>query len=132
MKKFARFFISSFSSSAIDLILFHLFCNMFRGSFGAGYAAVSTVLARIISSVYNYVLNYRLVFQSREDHLKTSLRYVLVAAVKMLLSAASVTFLLRIFTGTEEIFLKMPVDTVLFFLNYVVQLKFVYRRPRAD
>lgn len=126
-KKFVRFVLSSLSSSAIDLGLFTLFCGMFRGRFGSGYAAAATVAARVISSVYNYLINYKVVFASRSDHLRTSLRYVLVSGIKMMLSAAMVTGLLAVIPVKRELFLKIPVDTFLFFLNYYVQRKFVYR-----
>ena len=126
MKKFLRFMVSSLSASAIDLGLFTLFCNLFRGSFGMGYAAAATVLARIASSVYNYLINYKLVFKSRESYLQTGLRYTVVAVIKMLLSAALVTGFLYLFQGIKEIRIKIPVDVVLFFVNYLVQRKFVY------
>ncbi len=124
---FGKFLFSSLSSSVVDLALFSVFCYLFKESRQGSvtYITVSTVLARILSAVYNYSLNYKVVFQSRSSVRATGVRYFLLAAVQMSLSAFLVGRLYPLFGGAEVI-VKMPVDILLFFLSFFIQREFVY------
>ncbi|MCM1136185.1 MAG: bifunctional glycosyltransferase family 2/GtrA family protein [Clostridium sp.] len=123
---FGKFLFSSLSSSLVDLTLFSIFCYFFRGiEWGVSYITAATVLARILSALYNYSLNLKVVFQS-EGKIITSLpRYVLLAAVQMALSAFLVGKLYPLFGGME-VFVKIPVDVLLFFISFAIQREFVY------
>lgn len=124
---FGKYLFSSLSSSVLDLVLFSLFCRLFKGQqFGSiTYIVASTVLARIISAVYNYSLNYKVVFQSRNSVAATMFKYFLLAAVQMCFSAFLVNFLYPLFGGAE-VLVKIPVDILLFFISFVIQREFVY------
>lgn len=124
---FAKFMFASLSSALIDLVLFHVFCNLlvlFISS--AAYVAVATVLARVLSALYNYLVNYKFVFSSGKKHGKSFPRYVLLAAIQMSLSAALVTLLVVLFPAVPEIGFKIPVDIVLFLASYYIQRRFIY------
>lgn len=128
---FCKFIFSSLSSSVLDLILFHFFCGVFRtasGFFGAmPYIIGATVAARIISAVYNFLLNYKVVFKSRADIASTAVKYCMLAIFQMLCSAFLVNALYSL-TGGSEVAVKIPVDVLLFFLSFVIQREFVYRK----
>ncbi len=66
-----------------------------------------------------------MVFQSRSSVRATGVRYFLLAAVQMSLSAFLVGRLSPLFGGAEVI-VKMPVDILLFFLSFFIQREFVY------
>lgn len=124
---FGKFLFSSLSSSVVDLVLFSVFCYLFKPmDWGRiSYITASTVGARILSAFYNYSLNYKVVFQS-ESSVGTSLpRYVLLALIQMGLSAFLVSRLYPHFGGTE-VFVKVPVDVMLFFISFAIQREFVY------
>lgn len=124
--RFLKYAFASVSSCAIDLALFALFCHIFRGHLG-GYIAVSTVLARVISAVYNYLINYKVVFRSRQKISVSGTRYFLLAVVQMGLSALLVTAGNSLLPFLPEVVVKAVVDTVLFFISYKIQQKYVFK-----
>lgn len=127
MGRFFRYILSSLSSSILDLVMFEIFCLIFRGRINA-YVAAATIYARIISAVYNYSVNYKLVFRSRENVAASVLKYAALAVIQMSLSALLVTAGVKLITMVPEVAVKAVVDTCLFFISYYVQKKFVYRK----
>ncbi len=128
---FCRFLFSSLSSSVLDLLLFGFFCGILQNAPGFwgkfSYIVAATVLARIISAVYNFLLNYKVVFHSSENMAATAVKYCLLALVQMFCSAFLVDLLYGM-TGGYEVAVKIPVDVLLFFLSFVIQREFVYRK----
>ena len=120
-----KYVFSSFSSCVLDLVLFTIFCSMFKGRTG-NYIAVSTVLARVISATCNYALNYKVVFESRKKVHTSGVRYFILALVQMGLSALLVTGGCSLFTAAPEVAVKAIVDSVLFFISYAVQQRYVF------
>lgn len=128
---FGKFLFSSLSSSVLDLLLFHMFCMIFT-SFGEAvsgipYIIAATVCARVISAVYNFLINYRVVFKSKGSLVATAGKYCVLAVCQMLCSAFLVDALYDL-TGGTEVLVKIPVDILLFFLSFVIQREFVYRK----
>ena len=122
---FFRFLLSSLSSSVLDLLLFALFCRLFRGT--PGYVALATVSARVFSAVYNYLVNYYLVFRSNAGHTHSAGRYVLLAVLQMASSALLVTAFVGLLRPSRELFVKVPVDAVLFLVSFVIQKRKVFK-----
>lgn len=134
---FGKFLFSSLSSSVLDLLLFALFCRMFKsgaaytGVFsGVPYIVTSTVAARVLSAIYNFLVNYKVVFKSNAGIAKAAFRYFLLALFQMFCSAFLVNGLHGFFGGSE-VMLKVPVDVFLFFASFVIQREFVYRKKSA-
>ena len=124
---FARFVLSSMSAAAIDLGLFQLFCALLKNYFSSvGYIFPATVLARIISATYNHTVNYFLVFNGRRKYVQSAARYFCLAAVQGCVSAALTAAIFSVVESDLELFVKIPVDIALFFVNYFVQKNFVY------
>lgn len=124
---FGRFCLSSFSSSIIDLGLFHIFCSLLKNiHLGIQYVAMATVGARIISSIYNYLVNYFYVFQSDKSKKGSVIRYYLLAVIQMLCSALLTTGLVMLTRTNSELLIKVPVDVMLFLISYRIQKKYVY------
>ncbi|MDD6812529.1 MAG: glycosyltransferase [Lachnospiraceae bacterium] len=128
---FGKFLFSSLSSSVLDLLLFHFFCQVLQGASGflqdLPYIVGATVMARVISAIYNFLINYKVVFKSRANMAATAVKYCLLAICQMLCSAFLVNGLFSLFGG-YEVAVKMPVDVFLFFLSFVIQREFVYRK----
>ena len=124
---FAKFIISSLSSSIIDLVLFQIFCIVLRGgNLTIDYVVISTVAARIISAIYNYSMNYFFVFKSNKNHGKSAIKYVCLAIVQMLVSAFVTSSLIKLLQVSVELFVKIPVDVILFLISYKIQKKYIY------
>lgn len=126
---FGKFLFSSLSSSVLDLLLFGLFCTLLKGRLTApvSYITLATAAARMVSAAYNFCINYRVVFHSREEIWKAALRYGALAAVQMACSAFLVNFVYGM-VGGFEVLVKMPVDIFLFFISFLIQREFVYRK----
>lgn len=125
-KQFLRYIISSISSSVIDIALFAVFCAGLKNLFPVVYVAVATVLARVISATYNYLINYKLVFTSEKKHAVSSVKYIILAICQMALSAGLVTLGTWALHFIPEVVVKIVVDTLLFFVSYHVQQKYVF------
>lgn len=123
--RFYRYLFSALSSSLLDLLIFRFSCLFFKNSF-QWYIAVSTGIARVISASYNYMLNNEFVFRSRERKKVSLPKYVMLAAVQMACSAVLVTGIAAIFPVLPELFIKIVVDTGLFFLSYKIQQKYIF------
>ena len=119
---FVRFLASSLSSSLVDLAAFAVFC---AGETAAILAA--TVAARVLSSLCNYLINYFLVFHAHTAHGRSATLYTTVTVIKTACSAVFVAALARLLpAAVPELAIKIPVDCLLFFANYLVQKRFVY------
>lgn len=125
-KQFLRYIISSLSSSVIDIVLFAVFCAGLKGVFPVVYVAAATVLARVISATYNYLVNYKLVFTSEKKHTVSGVKYVVLAICQMVLSAGLVTLGTWALQFVPEVVVKIVVDTLLFFVSYFIQQKYVF------
>ena len=128
---FGKFLFSSLSSSVLDLVLFGLFCKTLQAASGflgeLPYIVGATVMARIVSAVYNFLLNYKVVFRSSAGIAMTAVKYCALAVCQMLCSAFLVNELFHLIGG-YEVAVKIPVDVLLFFLSFVIQREFVYRK----
>ncbi len=125
---FIKFMASSLSCWAVDQGLFNLlnvviFANAEKKS--ASIILLSTVIARVISATMNYLINRNIVFNGRGDARKSFLRYVVVCAGIMFLSAAG-TWLLGLI-GMSSAVAKLITDLVLYFVSYRVQERWVFK-----
>ncbi len=125
---FLKFVFSSLSSSVVDIVLFGIFCSLFRNiPMAIGYIMAATVLARIISAAYNFTINYKVVFKGKGNKGAAAAKYLILAVCIMLLSGSLVSFFHGLFPGAPEFAVKIPVDCVLFFLSFLVQREIVYK-----
>ena len=125
---FFRFMGSSLLCVLIDQGLFNLMnLAVFRNGSGndAGLILASTVIARLVSSVLNFVLNRKLVFGSKGNAGKQLVKYMFLCAGIMLASAA-ITWLLGLI-GIPNTIGKIIADTVLYFVSYTLQDRWVFR-----
>lgn len=124
--KFLVYILASLSSSVLDIILFTVFCYLMKESNISLYVALSTIVARVISATYNFMINYKKVFKSEEKFSNSALKYAGLAVLQMTCSAIVTTFLVWLFSGCAEVIIKVVVDTVLFFVSYKIQQKYIF------
>ena len=126
---FAKFLFSSLSSSVLDVVMFTIFCKLFKNmeSLPIGYIMLSTVLARIISAIYNFSINYKVVFKGSGNKIMAGIKYAVLAIIIVLLSGYGVTFIHGLIPSSPEFAVKIPVDCLLFLLSFLVQREIVYK-----
>ena len=131
---FARIFkytLSSILSFLLDIGAFWL-AMTFLGSYMGAWSIVGcTAIARAISSFFNFNINMRLVFQRKKAFGRYICRYYANAVLQMSLSAGFLWLLALLSDGAQAVWLittmKILVDATLFFLNYHIQHKWVFR-----
>ncbi|MCQ2533742.1 MAG: bifunctional glycosyltransferase family 2/GtrA family protein [Clostridia bacterium] len=128
-KQFFKYILASGSSFILDILLFYIFCKVFS-SFKE-YISIATALARICSATFNYVINYSKVFKGNETKLNSALKYLCLAVIQMLLSALFVTCVVKL-TNSNEVIVKIIVDTILFFISFKIQQRFVFVKKRKS
>ncbi|MDN7229029.1 bifunctional glycosyltransferase family 2/GtrA family protein [Planococcus sp. N064] len=125
-KIFLLYGLSGGASFALDIGLYWLFIQLWRSEEPQLFIIFATVAARILSSLFNYYVNRNKVFG--QGSRKSFIRYYILAAFIMIMSAGSVHFLYAEWLERGEVILKVFVDTILFLFGFVVQRTWVFRK----
>ena len=121
-KTFLKYIFVAGLSFFIDIFFFTAFNSIVSLNI-----ILATILARIISSFINYLLNREKVFKSKENKLKTLISYYLLVVVQMFISAFLVDKLYSLLEINATI-IKVPVEFILFMINYLVQKYLIFKR----
>ena len=125
-----KYALSSISSFFVDIGAFWLAMTFFGSLMGAWSIVGCTAAARVLSSFFNFNINRRLVFRQRNTYGRHFRRYYTLAVVQMLVAAGALWLLSFLVGWTNSAglltFLKIIVDTTLFFLSYYIQHKWVF------
>lgn len=122
---FFKYILSSIIAFVVDILLYKLLFNIFINIINIYAIMIATVLARVASSVLNYNINKNIVFKKMN---KTSIiKYFTLCIIQMFVSGGTVSLLYWL-TGFNEVGLKIIVDLVIFFINYKVQQKWVFKK----
>lgn len=126
---FIKYVLSAGLCFAIDIFLFTVFNYLFKSKISFSIF-LATVLARIISSCINYILNKNKVFGFKNDKkidFKTLFQYGLLVIIQMFVSSTLVT---NIYNRTlfNESLIKIPVDCLIFIVNFFVQKKIIFNK----
>ena len=127
-----RYVVSSGLSFLVDNGLYRVLFALLLGKLGAAMASPSAqALARLVSSLFNFTLNDRWVFQNKSEHMKALGKYYCLCIPQTLISMVCLTALvsaLRIVSPGLATFVKILVETALFFISYFIQKKWVFRK----
>lgn len=123
---FFRYLISAVSSFLLDVVIFTLLVMALKGIFPAHYILIGTAVARGCSSLFNYIANKTLVFKARSKE-GSAVRYYVLAVSQMAASALLVTEIFSLIPSAGETMIKVLVDTILFFLSFYIQRKWVFK-----
>ncbi len=127
--RFLRYVASSLTGAAADILLFYLLSLLFAGSvFFSGETSVifaAAVLARICSGVVNYTMNRVWSFRSGSPLGAEAVRYGVLFVAQMCASAGLTAAFSYILPSVAA---KIVVDTCLFFISYVAQKNWVFRK----
>lgn len=124
-----KYAASSILSSLLDLFFFFLFGVLFFHEGTALDVFLNTASARVLSSGFNFLINRKVVFESEGHMVRSLVRYICLAAVIMTASAFFVNLLstlFRIQSAPVRTLVKIPVDILLFLVNFRVQRMWVF------
>lgn len=116
--------VSTLLDQVVAGILFYVLTGPLAGNDFARIF-VSSAVARVCSVALNFTINSKRVFAGSDWH-RALPRFLLLAACVLGLSSLGVWFLHTTF-GINESIAKICVDLALFFLNYNVQRRWVFR-----
>lgn len=123
---FIKYSLVSIVSCLIDVIMFQIFLMILKlDTNRETLIMISTILARIISSLVNFGLNKKVTFESDKKVSNTIVKYYALCIIQMLVSGLLVSWIYSITKGYEVV-IKLIVDTVLFFINFKIQKKFIF------
>jgi len=129
---FFRYTVSSLISAVVDTVAYSLLTAFLGGLLqGFSLTAAAGVTARVISSLLNFFMNKKLVFQTNVSTAKAMVRYYTLALPQMaaqVLLTQGVYILLGISDSANGLrtLIYAVVMTVLYFLSYMIQQRWVF------
>ena len=132
---FIKFMGASIASFLIDQGVFALmeFVVLSRvGWAAASIQELSTLVARLVSAPCNFLMNRSFVFRFKQNTAITALKYAALAISLLVLSWLGVALLgvLGMPRFLDNLS-KLIIDTILYFLSYRVQNKWIFREDKA-
>ena len=132
---FIKFMGASIASFLIDQGVFALmeFVVLSRvGWAAASIQGLSTLVARLVSAPCNFLMNRSFVFRFKQNTAITALKYAALAISLLVLSWLGVALLgvLGMPRFLDNLS-KLIIDTLLYFLSYRVQNKWIFREDKA-
>jgi len=127
---FLKYIISALMSFIIDIGLFTFTSKLLENIINSYAIIMGTIIARVISSFINYLLNKNKVFEQKNGGIldKSSLfKYYTLVVIQMFVSAFSVWIIHEVI-NIDATIIKVPVDIVIFIVNYVIQKKFIFKK----
>ncbi len=127
-----RYVVSSVLSFLLDNSLYNLLFALLMGRIGMGLVSpLAQISARVLSSLFNFTMNDRYVFRNRTGHGKAFVRYYCLCIPQTFVSLVCLTALvswLEIASPLLATSVKILLETVLFFISYFIQKKWVFRK----
>ena len=71
-------------------------------------------------------MNKNKVFNNNSKN-NTIIKYYILVVFAMLLSAFSVNFISSLLKNIDPVFIKIPVEGIIFLLNYIIQKKIIFK-----
>lgn len=114
---------ASLASTVVDFIVFAV-----ANGYGLGIGG-ATALARTCSAMINFLLNRNVVFKTKGNVIRQLFQYILLVVFSGSLSALLISVLTKVLP-LEIIVIKAVVETCLFFFNYVIQRKYIFKKGK--
>jgi len=119
-KLFMKYFLASFSSFILDIILFICMFNILNIN---SKILAATILARVVSSIYNYIINSNYIF--KDMNVQSLMKYYILTIIQMFISGCLVTYLYSLL-GSNVVIIKIIVDFILWIINLFMHREFVF------
>ena len=130
-KEFIKFTIIAVLSAVIDVGLFAILYNIFSlflsNIIGIKViSAISNVIARMTSGIFNFSMNKEIAFNSKDNTKKQIIQYLLLFVIQMCISTFLVSLVSKF--STNITIAKMIIDVCIFFVNYFIEKRFIFKR----
>lgn len=122
-----KYLFSSLSAFIIDVVLYSLFITLFREAFLGCYIIMATYLAKVFSCTYGYVMNKKIVFQSNGSSGITAIKFFLLCIIQSTCSGFLTSSFVHM-TYWNEVLCKVVVDTILFFVSFQIQNRWIFKQ----
>ena len=122
LQKLWSYTIVGLMSFALDWVIFLVLITTI---FQSHLAFLAVLVARIVSGLFNYTLNFYVVFQSREKHKHSLLRYLMIYTFNILVSTSAM-YLTSIYLPNLIIPAKVIIDLCLFTVSFISQKRWVF------
>lgn len=129
IRPIAAFSLSSLCCAAADIGIYWLMIRLLFSLPLRQRTFAATVVSRILSSVMNYILNRSAVFGAKGPVSRSLVRYYILCIGQLLCSWAG-TFGLTLIIGGSSVLSKLIVDTLLFFISFFIQRRWVFAAPK--
>ncbi len=117
-----RFSSVSLMTALLDNLVFYFVWKR------TGMVLESQIAGRLVAVLFNYSMVRRTVFASREGHRVLLPKYLMLVGASGTASYLGIRFLTARF-GVNAMPAKIFVETLLFFVNFVIQRMFIFREP---
>ena len=118
-----RFSSVSLLTALLDNLVFYFVWKR------TGFVLESQVAGRLVAVIFNYSMVRKTVFASREGHEVLLPKYLLLVATSGTASYLGIQFLNARF-GVSAMPAKLFVETLLFFVNFLIQRTFIFREAQ--
>ena len=130
-----KYLVSAVGSAVLDELAFFIFKNIgiLVTLVPIPLTFTAAILARVVSSLFNFLVNAKVVFGEKAG-VKSFVKYYILAAVQITVSAAAVFFMekvLHIESPAVSTLIKAIVDTILFFFSFRIQHKWVFNDGKS-
>lgn len=116
-----KYSISSLITSLADYIVFSvmIICGL--------PIVVSTYIARVLAGLLNFAINKTIVFRSKNNGKLQFIKYWLLVFFSGTISGLMITWLTSINSRSSPVLFKIPVEILLYILNYYIQRTYIFR-----
>lgn len=123
---FFKYILSAAISFIVDIGLYKIIFDLLHNNIYNYAIILSTIGARFVSSFINYKINRNTVFRTSSKN--SIVKYYTLCIIQMIISAIGVTYIYNLVGKTNEVVIKVIVDTILFFVNFKIQREWVFKR----
>lgn len=127
-----KYLMSSLSAFIIDIAAFSIFLAVFERVLPNRSIIFATYAAKVISCTYTYFVNKNLVFSNQEGALlTTSIKFVTLCVLQSTCSGFLTEGFVNL-TSWNPVVCKIIVDTLLFFVSFQIQNRWVFKNRRKQ
>ncbi|MDO5444959.1 MAG: glycosyltransferase family 2 protein [Eubacteriales bacterium] len=126
-----RYAVSSVCSFIIDNGIYYFLLRFL----GMAHKGLYQIISRIVSSFFNFNMNKFFAFRTKDNYGKECLRYYCLCIPQAIVSyilVNSVDSLLNISSPGLATVVKIIIETIIFFISYYIQKKWVFKRKNDN
>lgn len=121
-----KYSLSSIFTALVDYLTFSLALLLHTPILPATY------LARVVAGIINFAINRRIVFRQVEGLTQQIIKYSLLVLVSGTMSGLAIQMFTNLFPSVSPLFIKIPFECMLYFINYEVQRLYIFTKSKKE